>query len=300
MRHLFIVITTIACICQSALGADPVDRGADEAAIRQAVDAYVAAYNAGDGKALAALWLPSAVYVIPDSGVQVAGREAIEALFVKRFAEVPGGKLEAQTESIEFISPNVAIEAGTAKVTGADQKSEESEYTAVFIKHDGQWLLDRVTEEEILVEPSNYDHLKDLEWMIGSWIDQDDVSSIETTCQWTKNQNFIIRWFKVSVLGRTDMAGFQIVGWDPTTQKIRSWVFDSSGGFGEGTWTRKNDTWYIHATGTEADGRKSSAVNIMKQIDQNTMSWQSVNRVTGGELLPNVDETIVVRQPSAE
>lgn len=300
MKHLVMIMTAVACSWNSALCAVPVDRAAEEVAIRQAVAAYVAAYNAGDGKALAELWLPEAVYTVPDSDEQVIGREAIQAMFAKKFADDAGAKLEAKTDSIQFISPNVVIESGTAKVTSADQKSEESEYTAVYVKHGGKWLLDRVTEEEIAVAPSNYDHLKDLEWMIGTWVDQDEINRIETNCQWTRNQNFMVRWFTVSVRDRVDMAGLQIIGWDPVEKKIRSWVFDSAGGFGDGTWTRKNDSWYIQATGIESDGSKSSAVNIIRQLDQNTMTWQSVNRVLGGEILPNVDETIVVRQSLSE
>ncbi|HBO45968.1 MAG TPA: DUF4440 domain-containing protein, partial [Planctomycetaceae bacterium] len=48
------------------------------------------------------------------------------------------------------------------------------------------------------------------------------------------------------------------------------------------------------------DGRKSSSVNIIKYVDDNTSTWQSVNRQAGGELLPNVDEVVVVRKKQAE
>jgi hypothetical protein len=38
----------------------------------------------------------------------------------------------------------------------------------------------------------------------------------------------------------------------------------------------------------------------MTCLDDNRFTWQSVNREAGGELLPNVDEVVVVRQPAAE
>ena len=88
----------------------------------------------------------------------------------------------------------------------------------------------------------------------------------------------------------------QIVGWDPAAKQIRSWVFDSDGGFGEGTWSKKENAWYVQSTGTLPDGRKSSSVNIITYVDENTCTWQSVNREAGGELLPNIDEVLVVRQ----
>jgi uncharacterized protein (TIGR02246 family) len=249
---------------------------------------------------LAALWSPEAVYTEPLSGEQLVGREAIEKQFAAVFAEAKGAKLLAMSDSIQFVSPNVAVEHGTAQVMRADQPPEQSEYTAVYVKRDGQWQLDRVTEEDVPVVPSHYEQLKELEWMIGTWVDQDEQNRIETTCQWTKNQNFMTRSFTVSVRDRIDMAGMQIVGWDPAAKQIRSWVFDSDGGFGEGVWRRKDNRWYVQSTGTLSDGRKSSSVNIFTYVDDNTHTWQSVNRVAGGELLPNVDEVVVVRQTAAE
>jgi hypothetical protein len=38
----------------------------------------------------------------------------------------------------------------------------------------------------------------------------------------------------------------------------------------------------------------------MTYVDDNTFTWQSVNREVAGELLPNVDEVVVVRQITVE
>jgi hypothetical protein len=81
-------------------------------------------------------------------------------------------------------------------------------------------------------------------------------------------------------------------------KQIRSWVFDSDGGFGEGKWTRKDNRWLIQHTGTLPDGRKSSALNIITYIDDNSCTWQSIHREVNGDLLPNIDEVLVVRQPA--
>jgi uncharacterized protein (TIGR02246 family) len=279
-----------------ALAADEDRRAADEGAIRKAVESYVAAFNRGDAKGLAALWAPEAVYTSPAGGEPAVGREAIEKQFAALFAEVKNAKLEAKTRDIQFVSPNVAIEHGTAKVIRPDQSPEETEYSAVYMKRDGQWLLDRIEEEETVEVQSNYERLKELEWMIGTWVDQDDVNRIETDCQWTKNRNFISRSFAISIRDKVEMSGMQIIGWDADQKRIRSWVFDSDGGFGEGVWSKKDKRWYIHNTGTMPDGRKTSSVNIITYVDKDRHTWQSVDRVVDGELLPNVDEVIVVRQ----
>lgn len=298
-RAPFVMVVVLLCL--GALGrARGADQAADEAAIRQAVESYVNAFNQGDAKALAALWSPEAVYTNRLTGVEVVGREAIEQQFASIFADAKDGKLEATTQSIQFVSPNVALEQGTAKLVRPEQPPEETQYSAVYVKRDGAWLLDRVTEEDVPVVTSNYERLKELEWMIGTWVDEDDNSRIETTCQWTKNQNFMLRAFSMTIRDRIALAGLQIVGWDPSTKQIRSWVFDSDGGFGEGVWSRTDKSWHIQATGTLPDGSKSSSVNIITYVDDNAFTWQSVNRVVDGELLPNVDEVLVVRSSAAE
>src|SRR5690606_20371771 len=127
-----------------------------EAAIRKAVEGYVAAFNQNDAKALAAFWSPEAVYTNPVSGEQAVGHDEIEQQFSTIFAEAKGIKIEAATESVSFVSPNVAIEQGTAKVTRPEQTPEQSEYSAVYVKRDGQWLLDRITEEDTVETTSHY------------------------------------------------------------------------------------------------------------------------------------------------
>ena len=57
----------------------------------------------------------------------------------------------------------------------------------MHVKRDGQWLIDRVSEVEVSPPPpSNYEHLKELEWMVGKWVDQDEEATVHTECDWTK------------------------------------------------------------------------------------------------------------------
>ncbi len=295
MNHMMAIAMTVAWVLTYAITAKADTRTADEAAIRKAVDSYVAAFNQADAKTLAAHWSPEAVYTNPFSGEQVSGREAIEDQFAQIFSESEGITLAATTDSIQFVSPNVAIEHGIATVTRSEQGEEVSQYTAVYVKRDGQWLLDRVTEEGLSVPPTHYGQLKELEWLVGRWVDQDDVATVVVECNWTKNQNFLVRSFKVQIEDRIDMAGIQIIGWDPATQQIRSWVFDSDGGFGHGIWTRKENRWYVQKRGILPDGRKSSEVNIITYLDDNTCTLQSVNRTVDGTLSPNIDEVTVTK-----
>ncbi len=296
MKRMLLIVALVSGVLASAAGAEDDGQAADEAAIRKAVESYVTAFNQGDAAALAALWSPAAVYTNPLNGEQVVGREAIQEQFAAVFSAAKGAQLEVKTDSVQFISPSVAVEHGTAKVVIPEQTPEETEYTAVYIKRDDQWLLDRVTEEEVVITPSHYEQLKDLEWMIGDWVDQDDVATVVTQCSWTKNNNFLARAFTVQIRDRIEMSGLQIIGWDPATKQIRSWVFDSDGGFGQGTWKKKDNRWYIQQNGVLPDGQKSSSVNIITRVDDNTCTLQSVNRTVNDELLPNIEEVTITKQ----
>ena len=278
----------------------PADKpSAAEAEIRKADAAYVQAYNKHDAKAVADCWSPDAVYLIRSTGAEVVGRAAIQGQFAAMFKAEPQMKLELSVASIQFVSPNVAIEQGTARMLSPKAEPEEIEYSAVFVRRDGQWLLDRVTDKENEAIPSHYEQLTALEWMVGRWVDKDDNVTIATECNWTKNRNFLTRSFTVESEGRIDMSGMQIVGWDPAAKVIRSWTFDSDGGFAEATWTRKGDRWFISNKGFLADGRKASMVNVIKPVDENSFTWQTIERTAGGELLPNVNEVVIVREPAA-
>ena len=293
-------ISAVLCVAIVACGsftASAANGTADKAAIEKAVASYVAAFNAGDAKALAALWSPEGVYTSRLSGDQVVGREALEKDFAALFVEVKGAKLKVSTESIEFVSPNVALEQGRATVLRPKDTPLLSDYRAVYVRRDGKWLIDRVSEdEEVPARPSHYEHLKDLEWLVGNWIDQEGGEAIKTECQWTRNKNFLTRSFTVSIKDRIDVAGMQVIGWDAARKQIRSWVFDSEGGFVEGAWKKSDDRWIVTSTATLSDGKTGFFTSISRPLDKNSFGWQKVSRIVDGEILPNIDEVVIVRQ----
>jgi uncharacterized protein (TIGR02246 family) len=279
----------------------PADLSKEEAAIRANCDKYVESYNRRDSRTMASMWSPDAVYMDPSTGEQIVGREAIAKHFDHVFAGMEDAQLVVTIDSIDFVSPNVAIEKGTAIVSYSEFDPEETTYSAVHVKRDGQWMLDRVTEEEVPVPPpSHYENLKELEWLVGSWVDSDESATIQSEIEWTKNRNFLRRSFAVTIGDQIDMTGMQIIGWDPAAKQVRSWVFDSEGGFAEATWKKNGDQWLIQNNGTLTDGRKATSLNILTPKDNDSFSWESVNREVDGELQPNVEPVLVVRAPAGE
>jgi uncharacterized protein (TIGR02246 family) len=269
---------------------------ADRAAIGKATQSYVAAFNARDPKALAAHWSPEGVYISRLTGDKVTGRPALEKEFAALFARQKDAQLRVTVKSVDFVSPNVALEQGTATVLNPADEPTRSDYSAVHVKRDGAWLIDRVSEETIRVAPSHYEQLKDLDWMVGEWVDRAGEDVVTTECHWSRNKNHLIRSFTVSVAGAIDMAGMQIIGWDPAQKQIRSWVFDSDGGFVEGRWQQSGDQWTVSSTATLPDGKQASFSSIFKPLDRDSFTWQKVNRVVDGQIQPNLDEIVIVRK----
>ncbi len=287
----------LAALSLTAIGQDPASEPDDATAgIRAAVQSYVAAYNARDVDKLVSYWSPDGVYISRTSGEQVIGRDAMTEEFSAILTSENAPKLTATTESIDFISPNVALERGTASVTRAADDVVETNYSAVYVRRDGAWLIDRITEDEVILPPSNYEQLKDLEWLVGDWIDSGEGVTIEMTCRWTKNQNYISRTYRVSDQQGVESSGLQIIGWDPKRKEIRSWLFDSDGGFVEGTWTKRDDRWIVQSVATLADGGSGSFTSIFRLTADGNYTWQKINQVVEGTILPNVDEILVQRK----
>jgi len=270
----------------------------DEKAIRQDVEEYVKAFNKRDVKAIVAQCTDDVTYV-DETGRIVRGREALAKDFERFFADNPIRKIRVQVETIQFVKSDVAIVDGVADLNPPlGGRPIAGRYTAIRVKQDGKWMVASVREvaEEL---PSNYDRLKELEWMVGDWVDQGEGTTVRSTVRWSRNKNFLVRKFAVKREGKDLITGTQRIGWDPSRNQIRSWVFDSDGAFFEGFWIRDGDQWTARVTGVLQDGGKASGTMTYTYIDNDTHTFQSRDRVVDGEPVPDVEEVKVVRVPPA-
>jgi hypothetical protein len=88
------------------------------------------------------------------------------------------------------------------------------------------------------------------------------------------------------------------IGWDPQAQQIKSWVFDSEGGHGEGLWTRTTDNqWVVKASGVLHDGRTTSATHVHTVLNKDAVKTNSTDRIIGGEVAPDILDVVMVRKP---
>jgi uncharacterized protein (TIGR02246 family) len=280
-------------------------RAEDESALKTLVAEFTKAFNAGDARKLAGLFTSNA-RVVTLSGQASEGKEAIEGLFATSFRDNPGQTIVVKPDHVRFLGPDAAIEEGIATIDSpgsADESRpgpEPTRYLTTYVKQDGKWLQDSI-RDYILPESADtasaHDHLKELEWLIGDWVDESDEATVRTTCRWSEHQSFLIRSFEVKVAGKEAMTGSQRIGWDPRSNQVRSWVFDSDGGFSEALWWRDRERWVIKSQGVLKDGRTASATHVLTRTGRDHIKWASIDRTAGTELLPDAEEIRLVRTP---
>ncbi len=272
----------------------------NEVVIRKSIASYVEAFNKGDAKAVASHWNDHGEFMTPE-GDQLLGRQQLEDHFAAYFKKAENAKIELLNTAIKSLSPSVAQETGIARVIVPGQEPSETDYEAIHVKTPMGWKIDSVREqqrpEQVLNDkaPTHEEHLQALDWLVGSWVDTEENTTIETKCRWTTNQNFLVRSFKVVIEDRINFEGTQIIGWDAHAETIRSWTFDSDGGFGVGRWSGDGDRWTVSTLNVLPDGRRASSTNIYDRIDENNMQFRSIGRQIDGELMPRIDPVSVVR-----
>lgn len=268
---------------------------ADRDAIAKRAEAFVEAYHKGDAKAVAAFWTTDGDYT-DQNGRKLVGRQAIEKSFTEFFAENKGAKLRIESDSLRFITPDVAVEDGTSSVLHpGGAPPSRAKYTVIHVKKDGQWHLGSV-RESTYNPPSNYEHLRGLEGLLGSWAaDTDAGQTIRISFGWSENQNFMTSTFATTFKNISIGGGTQWIGWDPTAKTVRSWSFHANGGFGEGTWTHAGKTWTIKTAATLPDGKKATSTDAVTILDADTMTFQAKDRTLDGKPLPDIQEVRLKR-----
>ncbi|MBA2369927.1 MAG: SgcJ/EcaC family oxidoreductase [Candidatus Protochlamydia sp.] len=296
-----IIMTLLTAASFSAYGHAEQNKEADEKSIRDIVQSYQEAYNKQDAAKLTSQWASDAIYINPVTGESAEGKEAIEKLFKEKFAQGKQRNLEVTIKNIEFPNPDEAIETGVLKVMiFDDQPPRQVAYRMRYARENGKWLVKGLNEIELLEAPSNFEQLKDLAWLVGRWEDSDDNVQIVFDNQWDKYKNFITQHFKMKIHGQDDFEGKQIIAWDPVKKVIRSWVFDSDGEFGEGTWKKVDKSWYATMRYTLSDGRVALSKNIFTPIDERRYTFASVEREVEGEILPDMNPVTVIKiEPEA-
>jgi uncharacterized protein (TIGR02246 family) len=267
-----------------------------EAAIRATAEAFIKAFNAGDAKAIAGLWIENGT-VADEQGNLFKGRKAIEDEYAALFKAHPAARMQIAIQSIDFPTPTTAIEDGVTRIVSpGNEPPTACRYTAMHVEQDGKWLMASVRESSMPVS-SNFAQLQDLGWLVGEWESKSNDVTAHSQTRWIANKSFLQRNFSVHRGGMLVSSGTQIIGWDPRSSRVVSWTFDSSGGHGTAAWSSTSDGWGLDSAGVTADGVPTSCKDFLIRVpgDDNVFGWRSSDRKLGETSLPDVPEVVFDR-----
>lgn len=270
---------------------------AEAAPIREADEKLVEAFNAGKADELAGMFLPQGE-LIDEHGTLYQGRQEIEGLLTKFFTKFPESKLTVQVESIRVIGP-VAIEEGTRHTASkGDGEQAHVRYTIVRTKVGENWMIASLRDYNDESVPAPHDRLQPLAWLVGDWVNESTDAAVKISYRWSEDKNFLLGDFDITRGGEVVMKSTQRIGWDPLAGKIRSWMFDSDGGYADGNWTLVEEAWVIKSVAVMPDGQTGSATVTMTPVDKNRFTMKGTERIVGEERDADFEVTVIKPPPS--
>lgn len=270
------------------------DSGAT-AKIAELGQAYVDAFAKGDAKTISALWAPDADY-IDQFGHRTSGREALEKLFTQFFAENKGAQLRVDSESLNVVTPELAIEDGTsAVVSPGEPLPSRARFTNTFVKKDGKWLLASVRESPFF-PPDRAAELSGLGWLLGEWETRTKAGeTVALSVQPASGGNFLVSRRVVLVNGGPVSGGTEWIAWDPAKKLIRSWSFDADGGFGESTWKQDGGAWTIESAHTLRDGTQLREIQSLQPDGKGSVTVKTLGLSANEKDLPKPEDFVFQR-----
>jgi uncharacterized protein (TIGR02246 family) len=283
---------------QDKVGEDP-KREADRQAIDKVSKEMTRAFDQRDAAALAAYYTTEAEFIRND-GEAISGRAEIQKAYAAYFKTLTSKtKLEVDSDRLRFPSADSAVAEATLRLKKEDGGEIASSWrNTLLVREGGQWkvAIAREWDRDVGADTS----LKELEWLIGTWQAATKEREVTTTYEWDETKAFIRGKYTVKDGGKLLESGTQLIGKDHAAGAIRSWVFQSDGGFGGGVWTRDDKKWTVDVYGVMPDGKELEAASIYLHVDPNHFTWQAVNQTLDGVPIPDTQPIKAARQKAAK
>jgi uncharacterized protein (TIGR02246 family) len=267
-----------------------------EALIRREMEATVKAFNAADADGMAALFMEKGE-LVDENGNVYTGRADIAAVFKAFFAKFPKASLAMDVTAVRTIGDSLAVEEGVRQITAEEGAvSAQVRYVALRDKIGDKWPIASYREFADDPAPTAAEMLEPLSFLVGDWVDESPEGRTAISYRWSEEGNYLLGDYVLSVGGQPESKSTQRIGWDPVEGVIRSWTFDSDGGFSQGEWTPVDDGWVAKTEATMPDGSTASATVMLAVKDQDHFVVRSTDRIVGGGEEPDF-ELVIARKP---
>ena len=281
--------------------------------IRAMLEDYLAAFNRHDSPALASHWTDGGESIDLASGDVTRGREGVEEVFAALFQADGAATIGLDVESIRLVRHDVAVVDAVSRLafSGSTAQPAASRLSAVVTREAGGWKIASVRESPLPDARAAGDEkrpLDALDWLVGEWEDAGAGVTAHTRCFWSTGHAFLIRCHTAThdavghaplgpdahaipdllPAGGIDREVTEVIGWDPATATIRSWVFTSEGRFAEGTWTRHGERWLVRMEGRGADAGLACTATL-ERIGTDELAFRCTGDALADTLPPACD-----------
>jgi uncharacterized protein (TIGR02246 family) len=267
-----------------------------EAMIRREEEATLKAFNAADANGMAALFMEKGE-LVDENGNVYTGRAEIAAVFKSFFEKFPKAVLGMEVTSVRTIGDSLAVEEGVRQITAEEGAvAAQMRYVAVRDKVGDKWPIASYREFADDPAPTAQEMLQSLAFLVGDWVDESPEGRTAISYRWSEDGNYLLGDYVLSVGGQPESKSSQRIGWDPVQGVLRSWTFDSDGGFSQGEWTPVDDGWVAKTEATMPDGSTASATVMLVVKDQDHFVVRSIDRIVAGGEEPDF-ELVIARKP---
>ncbi|MGI9470211.1 MAG: YybH family protein [Rubripirellula sp.] len=268
---------------------------ADEVAVKKMVSDYADAFNNKNIESVTNFWTPEGLHIDRETGERTEGRDAILDDIRESFSSAPDAKIQGRIDVLRLIRPDVASVEGRVTVSAPGVDPAETDFSAILVSSDGKWMIERIEERPVPAPSTSYDALRELEWLVGSWRDDGNSMRIDNVFRWSDNGAFLIRSFGMQADDGSSQSGTQVIGWDPRSQEIRSWSFNSDGSFGDAVWSKSGKDWLVKSSQTLSDGVAASGTFVLAREGEDRLSIRLMGHEVEGEPQPAEGSVTVTR-----
>ncbi|MFM8173422.1 MAG: DUF4440 domain-containing protein [Pirellulaceae bacterium] len=267
-----------------------------EKEIVAATEKLVAAFNEGSAEKVVGMFTPKGE-LIDENGVVHTGDE-LKAVLTEFFKAYPQAKTGVEIDSVRELG-EVTISEGTRVVATKDETSVAvMRYQAIWDKTEKGFQLASLRDYAEPQPLAPREALESLSWLVGDWVNEGDDGKVEFSYKWSEDGNFLLGDILIKQDGQVTRKTSQRIGWDANEGQLRSWNFESDGGFGQSLWTPTDEGWVLHSAATGPDGTEARATITMIPTENGRYVVKGSDRMVGDVMEPDF-EYIVAKKPPA-
>lgn len=269
-----------------------VEASTADSPVRERLKQYADAFNDRQFDSLKQLITSDVRYQDETSGRNANSASELIDLIRTAVEAEPTLKLNASIDDVEQTDADQAVVRGTTTLTSEQAPEEVSSFEITLAKPATDWLITSITERSINASESA-NPLDSLGWLVGTW-NEESEDGLQSHIEFLPGNRFLRRTFQRRA--DSEPIGYEMIGYDPRSNLVRSWTYFADGSFGDGHWEGEDDHWRMEMTQTLADGEQATATCIVRPIDHDRMTVRIISRVVNGQPLPNGKAVTLTRQ----